>query len=220
MILLVEKSHTLEYGAQWVHGVEDNISYQMASNRNLLEVNVTDGFDSKKNFFEVVIGPEIWDFSLFYHLDIKFLVDDPSFEVGIQQMFELVDNIYKSLDNVENPEQETHGNFFNRVFFDLIKVKFAFELFVINLHFQRILLFIRERMTIFRSRQLFSRIFIIALSIVSRVVQIGMTSAFRAHLFDIKSVLELLAFLSKAIENTLTCSTSLLKTSRLMLFAW
>lgn len=34
----------------------------------------------------------------------------------------LVDEVYKNLDNIENPEKETHGSFFNRVFLDLIKV--------------------------------------------------------------------------------------------------
>ena len=34
----VEKTHTIEYGAQWVHGVENNISYQLATSRDLLEL--------------------------------------------------------------------------------------------------------------------------------------------------------------------------------------
>ena len=33
-----ELSHTIELGAQWVHGSEGNISYQLASSEGLLEV--------------------------------------------------------------------------------------------------------------------------------------------------------------------------------------
>jgi len=36
--MAAEKSHTFEFGAQWVHGVENNISFQLASSRDLLEL--------------------------------------------------------------------------------------------------------------------------------------------------------------------------------------
>ncbi len=55
--------------------------------------------------------------------EITFFVDDPALEVSVQQMDELVEEVYKNLENVENPDKETHGSFFNRVFLDLIKVE-------------------------------------------------------------------------------------------------
>lgn len=55
-LLLVEKTHTIEYGAQWVHGVENNISYQLATSRDLLELDEANilsmpgEFNSKINY--------------------------------------------------------------------------------------------------------------------------------------------------------------------------
>ncbi len=65
--------------------------------------------------------------------ELTFFVDDPALEISVQQMEELVEEVYRNLDNVKNPDKETHGSFFNRTFLDLIKVKHIFSLIISNL---------------------------------------------------------------------------------------
>ena len=103
-----ERHHTLELGAQWVHGRVGNIAYELASREGLIEE--VDGSDEENE-----------DMSGFD--STTFVMDDNSADNEIDNvaMTELVEAINARAKSFKNSSSASRADFFNENFEELIK---------------------------------------------------------------------------------------------------
>lgn len=65
-----ERCHTIEFGAQWVHGRDGNVSFELASKEGLLEeedsecATLSGEFDGELDCFEIIFRVTMNQFSI------------------------------------------------------------------------------------------------------------------------------------------------------------
>ena len=101
-----ERQHTLELGAQWVHGKVGNVAYELASREGLVEEVDGEDEDSMSEFD-----------SMAFVIDDRSAVDD----LNMADMNELVRAIESRVSSFKNSPAASRADFFNENFEDLIK---------------------------------------------------------------------------------------------------
>ena len=100
-----ERRHTLELGAQWLHGKVGNVAFELASKEALVDENVGG----------------IGDLLSFDSMTFVFDDDDVVDDIDTAAMKELVDAIKSRVDSFKSSPETSQGDFFNENFEELIK---------------------------------------------------------------------------------------------------
>ena len=102
-----EHGHHLELGAQWLHGKDGNVAYELAAKEGLVNENVGGA----------------GDLSAFDKMTFVFDDDDVVDGIDKAAMKELVDVIKSRVDSFENAPETSQADFFNENFEELIAGK-------------------------------------------------------------------------------------------------